>query len=65
MNNITKDINMEKRDGPLVTNGFPVDNWGKFIIDALKSIRDQTYTNFQCHTVNNVSTDKTRFYANH
>ena len=45
---------------PLVTIGIPVYNGEKFIIDALESIKSQTYSNFNCHVVNNVSTDKTR-----
>ena len=49
---------MEKH--PLVTICVPVYNGEKFIIDALESIKRQTYTNFECHIINNASTDKTR-----
>ena len=44
---------------PLVTICVPVYNGEKFIIDALESIKSQTYTNFECHIINNASTDKT------
>jgi glycosyltransferase involved in cell wall biosynthesis len=48
-----------KDNGPLVTIGVPVYNGSKYIIEALESIRKQTYTNFECHIVNNASTDAT------
>jgi glycosyltransferase involved in cell wall biosynthesis len=48
---------MESR--PLVTIGIPVFNGEKFIIDALESIRNQNYINFECHIVNNASSDRT------
>ncbi len=44
---------------PLVTVCVPVYNGDKYIIEALESIRNQTYENFECHIVNNASTDKT------
>ena len=50
-------MSTEKR--PFVTIGVPVYNGEKFIIEALESIKNQTYTNFDCHIVNNASTDKT------
>ena len=48
------------KNQPFVTIGVPVYNGEKFIIDALESIKNQTYTNFNCHIVNNVSTDRTK-----
>jgi glycosyltransferase involved in cell wall biosynthesis len=47
------------KEQSLVTITVPVYNGEKYIINALSSIRDQTYTNFICHIVNNASTDKT------
>lgn len=47
-------------NSPLVTIGVPVYNGEEYIIEALESIREQTYTNFECHIVNNASTDKTK-----
>jgi glycosyltransferase involved in cell wall biosynthesis len=44
---------------PLVAVCVPVYNGDKFIIEALESIRNQTYDNFECHVVNNASTDRT------
>jgi glycosyltransferase involved in cell wall biosynthesis len=46
-------------DEPLVVIGVPVYNGEKYIIDALESIKIQTYKNFKCHIVNNASTDRT------
>jgi glycosyltransferase involved in cell wall biosynthesis len=51
---------MENENRPIITICIPVYNGDKFIIDALNSIKDQTYTNFVCHIVNNASTDKTK-----
>lgn len=48
------------KDKPLVMIGVAVYNGEKFIIDALESIKSQTYINFNCHIVNNASTDKTK-----
>ncbi|MGF1584839.1 MAG: glycosyltransferase family 2 protein [Bacteroidales bacterium] len=51
---------MKKIDNsPLVTIGIPVYNGGKYIVETLVSIQKQTYTNFECHIVNNASTDAT------
>ncbi len=50
---------MESQNSPLVTIGIPVYNGEKFIIETLESIKNQTYKNFDCHIVNNASTDKT------
>ncbi len=50
---------MEIENKPFVTIGVPVYNGGKFIISALESIKNQVYTNFDCHVVNNASTDQT------
>ena len=50
---------MDTENRPLVTIGVPVYNGEKFIIDALESIKNQTYTNFECHIINNASTDRT------
>ena len=54
---------MEKENRPLVAIGVPVYNGEKFIIDALESIKNQTYTHFECHIVNNASTDRTEELA--
>jgi glycosyltransferase involved in cell wall biosynthesis len=48
---------IKTNNSPLVTIGVPVYNGEKFIIEALESIQKQTYTNFECHIVNNASTD--------
>jgi glycosyltransferase involved in cell wall biosynthesis len=58
---------MEKRkkehfemQDPLVAVCVPVYNGEKYIIEALESIKNQTYKNFECHIVNNASTDRTK-----
>ena len=43
----------------LVTICIPVYNGEKFILDALGSIAGQSYGNFECHIINNASTDRT------
>jgi glycosyltransferase involved in cell wall biosynthesis len=47
------------KDSPLVTICIPVYNGEKFILEALGSIAAQTYDNFECHIINNASTDRT------
>ncbi len=54
---------MKDTVNPLVTICIPVYNGDKYIIDALVSIKNQTYTNFECHIVNNASTDKTKEFV--
>jgi glycosyltransferase involved in cell wall biosynthesis len=49
---------IKTNNSPLVTIGVPVYNGEKFIIEALESIQKQTFINFECHIVNNASTDK-------
>lgn len=44
---------------PLVAIGIPVYNGERYITEALESINNQTYANFECHIVNNASNDKT------
>src|SRR4030042_2690535 len=51
-----------------ITNGFvsigvPVYNGEEFLHDALSSIQNQTYKNWECNIVNNCSTDKTKEIA--
>jgi glycosyltransferase involved in cell wall biosynthesis len=43
-----------------VTIGIPVYNGGRFIVETLQSIKDQSYPHFECHVVNNMSTDNTQ-----
>lgn len=47
------------KDKPPVTICVPVYNGEKFILEALGSIAGQTYGNFECHIINNASTDMT------
>lgn len=42
---------------PLVTIGVPVYNGEKYIGECLESISKQTYDNWECHVINNRSTD--------
>lgn len=51
---------MENNTQPLVSICVPVYNGAKFIGEALESIRNQIYTNFECHIINNASNDGTR-----
>ncbi len=44
---------------PLVIIAIPVYNGSKYILEALESINNQTYENFECHIINNASTDET------
>ena len=50
---------MDAKNTPLVTVVVPVYNGERYVIEALRSIKNQTYKNFDCHIVNNASTDKT------
>ncbi len=52
-------IKQQSNIKPLVAIGVPVYNGEKYIIEALASISKQTYKNFDCHIINNASTDKT------
>lgn len=47
-------------NAPLVTIGIPVYNAEKFVLDTLKSIKDQTYNNIEVIIVDDGSTDKSR-----
>jgi len=49
---------MSKAITPLVSIVVPVYNSGKFIAETIKSVQDQTYTNWELLLVNDVSTDK-------
>jgi glycosyltransferase involved in cell wall biosynthesis len=49
-----------ERNKPFITIAVPVYNGEKFIIEALESIKVQICTNFECHVINNASTDKTK-----
>lgn len=44
---------------PLVSIGVPVYNGDKYLAECLQSILDQTYQNWECHIINNRSTDNT------
>ncbi len=48
---------------PMIVIAIPVYNGEKYIIEVLESIKNQTYDNFECHIVNNASTDKTEELA--
>ncbi|MBA7578405.1 hypothetical protein ES708_20267 [subsurface metagenome] len=45
--------------GPLVSIGVPVYNGEKYLVECLQSILNQTYQNWECHIINNKSTDNT------
>jgi glycosyltransferase involved in cell wall biosynthesis len=45
--------------GSLVSVGIPVYNGEKYIGEALDSMLNQTYTDWECNVVNNASTDNT------
>jgi glycosyltransferase involved in cell wall biosynthesis len=47
----------------LVSIGVPVYNGEEFLHDALSSIENQTYTNWECHIINNCSTDRSKEIA--
>ncbi len=42
---------------PLVSIGVPVYNGEKYLAECLQSVLDQTYQNWECHIINNKSTD--------
>ena len=46
-----------------VSIGVPVYNGEEFLHDALSSIMNQTYTNWECNIVNNCSTDRSKEIA--
>ena len=46
-----------------VSIGIPVYNGEEFLHDALSSIQNQTYKNWECNIVNNCSTDRTQEIA--
>jgi len=46
-------------NSPLVAIAIPVYNGEKFIAEAVESILKQTYTHWECHIINNISTDRT------
>jgi glycosyltransferase involved in cell wall biosynthesis len=54
---------MENNTLPLVSICVPVYNGAQFIGEALESIRNQIYTNFECHIINNASNDGTQQVA--
>jgi len=49
----------EKPYPPLVSVIIPAYNFGRFLLRALKSVRDQTYSNFEICLTNDGSTDRT------
>lgn len=48
---------MQNKSYPLVSVIVPCYNQGKYVNDALSSVRNQTYTNIECVIVNDGSTD--------
>lgn len=50
---------MQSTNKPHVSICIPVYNGAKYIEAALESIRNQSYSNFDCHVVNNASKDNT------
>lgn len=48
----------ENASNSFVSIGVPVYNGEEFLHDALQSIRDQTFKNWECNIVNNCSTDR-------
>ena len=44
---------------PLVSIGVPVYNGGDYLEESLRSIQNQNYQNWECHIINNASTDNT------
>ncbi len=53
----------DNKSSGFVSIGVPVYNGEEFLFDALTSIQNQTYKNWECHIVNNCSTDKTKDIA--
>lgn len=53
----------ESYKGSLVSVGVPVYNGEKFLREALDSVLNQTYQNWECNIVNNASTDGTKKIA--
>ena len=49
--------------GPLVSIGVPVYNGERYLYECLDSILKQTYLNWECHVINNRSTDKSKEIA--
>jgi len=48
---------------PLVSIGVPVYNGEKYLYECLESILKQTYSNWECHVINNRSKDKSKEIA--
>jgi glycosyltransferase involved in cell wall biosynthesis len=55
----------QQLNGPRVSVVVPTYNYGRFIRDALESLRAQTYTNWECIVVDDGSTDDTEAIVNH
>jgi glycosyltransferase involved in cell wall biosynthesis len=49
--------------GPLVSIGVPVYNGERYLHECLESILKQTYPNWECHVINNRSTDRSKEIA--
>lgn len=58
---MSKTLSRDKQD--LVSIGVPVYNGEKYLAEALESILNQTYQNWECNIVNNCSTDGTEQIA--
>ena len=50
-------MNKHRKNQPLVSVIMPVYNAGKFLVEAIESIRNQTYQNWELIAVNDCSTD--------
>ncbi len=48
---------------PLVSIGVPVYNGERYLHECLESILKQTYSNWECHVINNRSTDRSKEIA--
>ena len=52
-------------DGPLVTVYVPCRNYGRYLAQAIESVRSQLYPNWELFIIDEASTDNTRATAEH